>query len=313
MTPAPTTTFPFYQIDVFTDKGFLGNPLAVIAALDPTLPLPSNEQMQQISAWTNLSETTFLLPPTDPTKADYRVRIFTPNCELPFAGHPTIGTCRAFLEHTRSEKKKIVQECEVGLIELQVSEKDGSIAFTAPPLLKTGPVEEETVKVVCEAMGVAREDVLDTQWVVNGPHWFALLLKDAETVLKASRIPTVETSKFEFGIVGKYPSSAAAGSGAEQNGKKDNNAPFFEIRAFPHSDLIDEDPVCGSFNAGVAQWLIGNGVAPPSYVASQGLEMGRRGRIVVHRDDSDLSVQESKRAVWVGGQTVICIRGTIQV
>ncbi|KAF9900475.1 hypothetical protein EC991_007305 [Linnemannia zychae] len=312
MTLSSTTPFPFYQIDVFTDKGFLGNPLAVIVALDPTLPLPSNEQMQLISTWTNLSETTFLLPPTDPTKADYRVRIFTPNCELPFAGHPTIGTCRAFLEYTKSEKKKIVQECEAGLIELQVSDTDGSISFTAPPLLKTGPVEEETVKVVCESMGIAREDVLDTQWIVNGPHWFALLLKDAETVLKASRIPTIASSKFEFGIVGKYPSTAAAGS-AGQVGEKNANAPFFEIRAFPHFDRIDEDPVCGSFNAGVAQWLIGNGVAPSSYVASQGQAMGRRGRIVVHRDDSDLSVQESKRAVWVGGQTVICIQGTIQV
>ncbi|KAK3835026.1 MAG: antisense-enhancing sequence [Linnemannia gamsii] len=311
MAISPSTTFPFYQIDVFTSKGFLGNPLAVIVALDTTLPVPSNDQMQQIASWTNLSETTFLLPPTDPSKADYRVRIFTPNCELPFAGHPTIGTCRGFLEYTRSEKKTIVQECEAGLIELKVSESDGSIAFVAPPLRKTGPVEEETVKAVCESMGIAREDVLDTQWVVNGPHWFALLLKDAETVLKASRIPTVESKKFEFGIVGKYPSTAASGAG--QNDKKDGDSPFFEIRAFPHVDLIDEDPVCGSFNAGVAQWLIGNGVAPPSYVASQGLALGRRGRIVIHRDDSDLSVQESKRAVWVGGQTVICIKGTIQV
>ncbi|KAG0283816.1 hypothetical protein BGZ96_011809 [Linnemannia gamsii] len=301
-----TSTYPFYQIDVFTDKGFLGNPLAVIVAFDPALPIPTDQQMLKIANWTNLSETTFLLPPTDPTKADYKVRIFTPNTELPFAGHPTIGTCRAFLEHTQSKKKHVVQECEAGFVELQVADS-GSIAFTAPPLRKTGPVEEETVRVVCEAMGITREDVLDTQWLVNGPHWFGLLLKDAETVLKASRIPTSGSKQFEFGIVGLYPKGAAG------HDKEDGSAPFLEIRAFPHVDLIDEDPVCGSFNAGVAQWLIGNGVAPASYVASQGLALGRRGRIVVHRDDSDLSLEASKRAVWVGGQTVICIQGTIQV
>ncbi|KAF9325710.1 hypothetical protein BGZ91_002270 [Linnemannia elongata] len=311
MAASTASTYPFYQIDVFTDKGFLGNPLAVIVALDPALPIPNDEQMQKIANWTNLSETTFLLPPTDPTKADYKVRIFTPNTELPFAGHPTIGTCRAFLQHTQSKKKNLVQECEVGLVVLQVA-NNGSIAFIAPPLRKTGPVEEETVRVVCESMGIAREDVLDTQWVVNGPHWFALLLKDAETVLKASRVPTLASKQFEFGIVGQYPKAAAAAA-ASGEGKEDGDAPFFEIRAFPHVDLIDEDPVCGSFNAGVAQWLIGNGVAPASYVASQGLALGRRGRIFVHRDDSDLSLEASKRAVWVGGQTAVCIQGTIQV
>lgn len=245
MTASTTSTYPFYQIDVFTDKGFLGNPLAVIVALDTALPIPNDEQMQKIANWTNLSETTFLLPPTDPTKADYKVRIFTPNVELSFAGHPTIGTCRAFLEYTRSKKKSVVQECEAGLVELQVADS-GSIAFTAPPLRKTGPVEEETVKVVCESMGIAREDVLDTQWIVNGPHWFALLLKDAETVLKASRIPTLASKQFEFGIVGQYHKSAAATTPSGE-GKEVGGAPFFEIRAFPHLDLIDEDPVCGSF------------------------------------------------------------------
>ncbi|KAF9098380.1 hypothetical protein BGX29_007635 [Mortierella sp. GBA35] len=304
------STFPFYQVDVFTDKGYLGNPVAVIVALDPALPVPSDEQMQKVASWTNLSETTFLFPPADPTKADYSIRIFTPNCELPFAGHPTIGTCRAFLEHMQGglqqfKGKKVVQECGVGLVTLSVAE-DGSIAFTAPPLIKTGPVDEETVQVAVKTMGIAREDVLDTQWLVNGPHWFGLLLKDAETVLRASRIPTKESKQFEFGIVGAYP--------AELRQLADGSAgPFFEVRAFAHVDQVDEDPVCGSFNAGVAQWLIGNGVAPASYVASQGLAMGRRGRIVVHRDDSDLSLEASKRAVWVGGKTVICIRGIIQI
>ncbi|KAF9931674.1 hypothetical protein FBU30_009735 [Linnemannia zychae] len=301
-----TSTYPFFQVDVFTDKGFLGNPLAVIVALDPALPIPTDEQMQKIANWTNLSETSFLLPPSDP-KADYKVRIFTPAEELPFAGHPTIGTCRAFLEHTQggvqhSKGKKIVQECGVGLVDLLVSD-DGSIAFTAPPLSKTGPVEEEKVMVACKTMGISRDDVIDTEWVINGPHWFALLVKDVATVMKASRIPNQESKKLKWGIVGLYSSQD----------KQSPNASFCEIRTFPHAVNVDEDPVTGSFNAGVAQWMIGKGLAPPAYVASQGLAMGRHGRVVVHRDDSDLTLEEQKRAIWIGGDSVICIRGTIQI
>ncbi|KAF9906630.1 hypothetical protein EC991_000431 [Linnemannia zychae] len=301
-----TSTYPFFQIDVFTDKGYLGNPLAVIVALDSALPIPSDDQMQKIANWTNLSETTFLLPPTN-SKADYSVRIYTPTEELPFAGHPTIGTCRIFLEHTRggilhSKGKKIVQECGVGLIDLSVAE-DGSIAFTAPPLSKTGPVEEEKVLVACKTMGIAREDVIDTQWVINGPHWFALQLKDVVTVLKASRVPNQESKKLKWGIIGLY-------SPQERQTK---DAPYCEIRTFPHAVEVDEDPVTGSFNAGVAQWLIGSGLAPSNYIASQGLAMGRRGRVVVRRDDSDLALEESKRPIWIGGESVICIRGTIQI
>ncbi|KAF9335706.1 hypothetical protein BGZ91_010390 [Linnemannia elongata] len=301
------STYPFYQLDVFTDKGYLGNPLAVIVALDPALPIPNDEQMQKIANWTNLSETTFLLPPTDPSKADYKVRIYTPVEELPFAGHPTIGTCRTFLEHTQggvqqAKGKKVVQECGVGLVNLLVAE-DGSIAFTAPPLSKTGPVEEEKVLVACKAMGIAREDVIDTQWVINGPHWFALQLKDVTTVLNASRIPNQESKKIKFGVVGLYSPQE----------RQSADAPFCEIRAFPHSVNVDEDPVTGSFNAGVAQWLIGKGVAPAHYVASQGQAMGRRGRVVVHRDDSDLTLEVSKRPIWIGGESVICVRGTIQI
>ncbi|KAF9123980.1 hypothetical protein BGW39_008536 [Mortierella sp. 14UC] len=301
-----TSTYPFFQIDVFTDKGYLGNPLAVIVALDPALPIPSDEQMQKIANWTNLSETTFLLPPTNP-KADYSVRIYTPAEELPFAGHPTIGTCRIFLEHTKggvlqSKGQKIVQECGVGLVDLLVAE-DGSIAFTAPPLSKSGPVEEEKVLVACKTMGITREDVIDTQWVINGPHWFALQLKDVATVMKASRIPNQDSKKLKWGIFGLYPPQA----------RQSDDAPYCEIRTFPHAVEVDEDPVTGSFNAGVAQWLIGNGLAPSSYIASQGLAMGRRGRVVVHRDDSNLALEESKRPIWIGGESVICIRGTIQI
>ncbi|KAG0364820.1 phenazine biosynthesis protein PhzF family [Gamsiella multidivaricata] len=300
-----TTPYPFYQIDVFTEKGYLGNPVAVVVVLDPSLPVPTDEQMAQYATWTNLSETTFLLPPTDPTKADYRVRIFTPSMELPFAGHPTLGTCRAFLEHTgvvTNEPKKIVQECGVGLVELSVS-LDGSIAFVAPPLSKTGTVEEDKIQIACDAMGIDRKEVLDTQWIVNGPHWFALLVKDAETVMKAKRTPTEQSKELEFGILGEYP--------AHQ--RKSSQDPLFEVRTFPHADGVDEDPVTGSFNAGMAQWLIGTGRAPLSYVASQGTAMGRKGRVVVKRDDTDASSEEMKRKIWIGGHQVICIRGTVQI
>ncbi|KAF9285299.1 hypothetical protein BGZ68_003988 [Mortierella alpina] len=301
------STYPFYQIDVFTDKAYLGNPLAVVVALDPSLPVPTDEQMAKFANWTNLSETTFLLPPTDPSKADYSVRIFTPTTELPFAGHPTVGTCRVFLDHTAAGndtkgRRKIVQECGVGLVELLLSD-DGSIAFVAPPLSKTGVVEDETVQTVCQAMGLDRSEVLDTQWMVNGPEWFALLVKDHATVLRARRTPTTQSKKFEWGIVGEYPATH----------RKSPDDPLFEVRTFPHVDMIDEDPVTGSFNAGIAQWLIGTGRAPTNYIASQGTAMGRQGRVVVKRDDSDPSVDEAKRNVWIGGHSVVCIRGTVVI
>ncbi|KAF9908067.1 hypothetical protein BX616_000258 [Lobosporangium transversale] len=296
------TTFPFYQVDVFSDKAYLGNPLAVVVALDPSLPRLTTEQMARFANWTNLSETTFLLPPTDPTKADYSIRIFTASTELPFAGHPTLGTCQAFIEHTGSTKKTIVQECGAGLIELQVS-ADGAIAFVAPPLTKTGTVEEEKVEIACKAMRIRREDVLETQWIVNGPHWFALLLKDVETVMKAERRPIEESKQLEFGIIGKYP----------EEQRQNPQDPLFEVRTFAHADGVDEDPVTGSFNAGMAQWLIGRGLAPASYVASQGTALGRRGRIVVRRDDSDTSLDEKDRKLWIGGHSVTCIKGNVQI
>ncbi|KAG0207984.1 hypothetical protein BGX28_000928 [Mortierella sp. GBA30] len=240
-------TYPFYQLDVFTDKGYLGNPLAVVVVLDPALPVPTDQQMAQFANWTNLSETTFLLPPTDASKADYRVRIFTPTTEVLFAGHPTLGSCRAFLEYTGqsaaapadtkgSQTRKVVQECGVGLVELLLSE-DGSIAFAAPPLLETGAVEEEKVRIACQAMGLDRKEVLDTQWIHNGIRWFALLVKDAETVLRAKRTPTEQSKQLEWGIFGEYP--------AEQ--RKNPQDPLFEVRTFPHMDGVDEDPVTGSF------------------------------------------------------------------
>ncbi|KAF9983652.1 hypothetical protein BGZ65_001582 [Modicella reniformis] len=289
------------------NKGYLGNPLAVVVVLDPSLPVPLPEQMARFANWTNLSETTFLLPPTDPAKADYSVRIFTPSTELPFAGHPTLGTCKVFLEHTGTvnSKRKIIQDCGVGLVELVVSE-DGSIAFVAPPLSKIGPVEEDKVVIACHAMGIDRNEVLDTQWIVNGPHWFALLVKDVETVMMAKRNPTEQSKHLKFGIIAKYHSD-------QRRGPLD---PLFEVRTFPHAVGVDEDPVTGSFNAGAAQWLIGSGVAPASYIVAQGTAMGRRGRIMVRSEDSDTSKESKDQKdikVWIGGHSVICIRGTVQI
>ncbi|KAF8955818.1 hypothetical protein BGZ46_002539 [Entomortierella lignicola] len=300
-----TVTYPFFQVDVFTDKSYQGNPLAVVVVLDPAIPVPTDQQMAQFANWTNLSETTFLLPPTDPSKADYRVRIFTPASELPFAGHPTLGTCQVFLNHisaTIDKPRKVVQECGVGLVELLCSQ-DGSIAFVAPPLSKTGVVEENKVLIACHAMGIDRQEILETQWIVNGPDWFALLVKDSETVLRAKSTPTEESRTIDFGIIGAYP----------EHQRKSPNDPLFEVRTFPHALMADEDPVTGSFNAGMAQWLIGAGLAPPSYVSSQGTAMGRKGRISVRRDDTDSSIAEKDRKIWVGGNTVVCIQGTVQI
>ncbi|KAF9978759.1 hypothetical protein BGZ73_000406 [Actinomortierella ambigua] len=300
------TTYPFYQVDVFTSEGYYGNPLAVVVALDPSLPVPTTEQMARFANWTNLSETTFLLPPTDPNKADYHVRIFTPTTELPFAGHPTLGTCSVFLQHTKVQSfpRKVVQECGVGLVELNATTST-NIAFVAPPLAKTGPVDEAVIKTVCGAMGLdPKQDVLDSQWIENGPGWFALMVKDVETVMRAKRTMTEQSKLYEWGIIAKYPENGAS---------RKPEDPLFEVRTFPHADNIDEDPVTGSFNAGMAQWLIGTGVAPPSYVSSQGTAMGRRGRILVRRDDSDTSLPENKRKIWIGGETTHCIQGVVRI
>lgn len=239
MTATPTT-YPFYQVDVFTSEGYLGNPLAVVVVLDSSLPVPSEAQMALFARWTNLSETTFLLPPTHPD-ADYSVRIFTPTTELPFAGHPTLGTCKVFLEHTKAtdsgrSKKPIIQECSVGLVELLVS-VDDSIAFAAPPLERTGPVDKKEVDIACRALKINPKDVLDTQWIVNGPRWFALLLKDVDTVMMASRTPTEQSKHLKFGIIGQYPEDQIISP----------HDPLFEVRAFPHAVGVDEDPVTGSF------------------------------------------------------------------
>lgn len=275
-----TRTRPFAQVDVFAASAYRGNPVAVVldgADLD-------DAAMLQLAQWTNLSETTFVLPPSTP-EADYRVRIFTPTGELPFAGHPTLGTAHAWLEHGGRPRREesVVQECAAGLIE--VRRGLSALSFAAPPLLREGPVAEEDLERVLDGLGVARESVVGHQWVDNGPGWVAVRLATADEVLALdpdlTRMPGSKV-----GVVGHHP---------------DGSDCLYEVRAFGPG--FGEDPVTGSLNAGIAQWLIGSGEAPARYRASQGTRLGRQG--VVHIETAD------DVTIWVGGASTTCIRGEI--
>ncbi len=273
---------PFTQVDVFTTTPYAGNPVAVVLDGDGL----TTGEMQRFANWTNLSETTFVLPPADPA-ADYLVRIFTPTLELPFAGHPTLGTCHAWLEAERTPKRDdvIVQECGAGLVPLRRS-GDG-LAFQAPPLVRSGDVDEALVAAVCTAMGIARSAVVDAAWADNGPGWIALLLASAAEVLDVR--PTFIDQ--DVGLVGPHPAGTAEA---------------WELRAFfPKDGVSVEDPVTGSLNASVAMWLLGTGRATAPYVARQGTALGRAGRIHVARDDDG--------AIWIGGGTVTCIEGQVEL
>ena len=267
----------FSQVDVFTDELMYGNPVAVVHDADGL----DDEQLAAFARWTNLSETTFLLAPTDPA-ADYRLRIFTTYRELPFAGHPTLGSARAWLAAGGVPKVdgEVVQECGAGLV--RVRETDGRLAFAAPPLQRGGPVDEGDVVAAATALGIDRADVIGAQWADNGPGWVALLLRSAAAVL------AVEPGTFgaidKIGIVGPH----APGGPAD-----------VEVRAFFPPG---EDPVTGSLNAAIGQWLIGSGLATDSYVAAQGTRLGRRGRVHVERVGDD---------IWVGGDTVVGISGEV--
>ncbi len=272
----------FRQVDVFTEEPYLGNPVAVV--LDGTGL--DDDAMLAIARWTNLSETTFVLPPTQ-AGADYRVRIFTPARELPFAGHPTLGTCHAWLQsggEPRGESE-IVQECPAGLVRIRRS--DGELAFAAPPLIRSGPVDDELVGRIAGMLELPREEIVDSQWVDNGPGWVAVLLRDADTVVRLR--PHV--TDLMLGVVGPHA------DGADTD---------FEVRAFFQvPGGAAEDPVTGSLNASLAQWLLASGRATAPYVASQGTALGRRGRVHISADGDG--------TVWVGGGTVTCIAGTIEL
>ena len=275
----------FRQVDVFTDTPYLGNPVAVVLGADGL----GDEQMKAFARWTNLSETTFVLTPRA-SAADYRVRIFTPAGELPFAGHPTLGTCHAWLEAggrpaaTIPRPDAVVQECGAGLI--TVRRGDAGLAFAAPPTVRSGPVSDEVAERVARALNVARADIVDIAWADNGPGWVAALLASAEAVL-AVRPGAVD---MDIGIAGPYP---------------DGSPEALEVRAFSPQVGSVEDPVTGSLNASLAQWLLGSGRIKAPYVASQGTAMGRRGRVHVSCD--------ADGQVWVGGGTVTCVSGTVEL
>jgi len=270
------TNYRFRQVDVFSAEPLKGNPLAVVHGADDW----SDARMADFARWTNLSETTFLLAPTNPA-ADYRVRIFTTMRELPFAGHPTLGTCHAWLEAGGiPQGEHIVQECEAGLVRIR---RDGKrLAFAAPPLLRSGPLEDDLVERIVDGLGLDPDDVIGHQWVDNGPGWSAVLLRDRETLLDI-RPDLGKILGMKLGIVARW------------GGEAD-----FEVRAFIPGDGMPEDPVTGSLNAGIAQWLIGADIAPSRYVASQGTVLGRAGRVHVQQEGND---------IWIGGDVVTCIEG----
>jgi PhzF family phenazine biosynthesis protein len=275
------TSFAFQQVDVFTSRPLRGNPLAVVVGAD-TL---TDAEMAAFANWTNLSETTFLLPPRMPG-ADYRVRIFTPRRELPFAGHPTLGSCHVWLAAGgKPNADEVVQECEIGLV--RIRRRHDRLSFAAPGLRRSGPLEPDILARVTDGLHLSPDQIIASNWVDNGPGWLALLLRSRDDVL-ALRPDYALLSGLSVGIVGPWDSA------------KDGPDAQFEVRAFTMGGY--EDPVTGSLNASLAQWLIATGVAPASYVASQGTALGRMGRVYVERDGPE---------TWIGGAVTTCIAGTV--
>jgi PhzF family phenazine biosynthesis protein len=268
----------FSQVDVFSAEPLLGNPVAVVHDADGL----SDEQMATFARWTNLSETTFLLAPTQPG-ADYRLRIWTPGGELPFAGHPTLGSAHAWLEAggVPAAGDAVVQECAAGLVRVR---RGATLAFAAPPLIRSGPVDEADLVRIAEVLGVERSDLLDSAWIDNGPGWVGVVLRDAQAVLSLEP-DYASFGDLKIGVVGPYGDGPLA----------------VEVRAFCPGYGMPEDPVTGSLNAGLGQWLAGNRL-PTSYVAGQGTALGRAGRVHVGLEGA---------TVWVGGDTRTTITGSL--
>ncbi len=280
---------PFRQVDVFGNTAYRGNPLAVVLEASGL----TGEEMQHFARWTNLSETAFLLPPQRDA-ADYRVRIFTPGGELPFAGHPTLGSCHAWLEaggkpHARNS---IVQECELGLVRIR---REGSRqAFAAPALKRCAP-HPVVLEGIANALGLKASHILDSQVLDNGPAWVSLWLDSPRTVLELSPDHAqLKKLGVKVGIAAAYDEQGVT-----------SGEPQVEVRAFAAASGIPEDPVTGSLNASLAQWLIAEGYLPSRYLAAQGACLGRAGRIHIERDESG--------QVWVGGDSVTCISGSVQL
>ena len=276
-----TSTRPFAQVDVFTDEALMGNPVAVV--LDPEGL--NTQQMLDFTAWTNLSEATFIGPPTHP-EADYHVRIFCPGRELPFAGHPTLGSCHAWLAAGGVPRGDvIVQECGAGLVPIR---RDGDrLAFAAPALVRSGPLSDDELNSTLRFLNISRDDIIDHSWCDNGPGWRGVLLRSAQAVLDLAPDPHL-LNGMDVGVAGLYSEGSEVA---------------VEIRTFfAGTQGLAEDPVTGSFNASAAQWLIGAGILPDSYIAAQGTVIGRSGRIYVDRVGED---------IWVGGHCVTVIEGEV--
>jgi PhzF family phenazine biosynthesis protein len=272
----------FVQVDVFGENPYRGNPLAVVVDAEGL----TTSGMQTFAKWTNLSETTFLLPPTH-ASADYQVRIFTPTEELPFAGHPTLGSAHAWLTNGGVPKdgNTIVQECKVGLVNLR--RDDNSLSFAAPPLLKSGPVDDALIREAAESLGISRKAIIDAAWIDNGPGWMGILLASADEVLAIQPKPM----KLTLGVAGAHVAESRFA---------------YEVRAFYSSNGITlEDPVTGSLNASLAQWLISSGRFNAPYLASQGTAIGYAGVVKVDVDDLDV--------VWIGGNVATCISGEVDI
>ena len=274
----------FMQVDVFSTLPYGGNPVAVVLDGGDL----TGEEMQRLARWTNLSETTFVLPPSEP-EADYRLRIFTPQGELPFAGHPTLGSARAWLESGGMPRRadRIVQECAAGLVTVRRSTE--TLSFAAPPRVRDGVLDDTYLGQIVAAFGIPRERVLAHQWVDNGPGWAVVQLATAREVLALepdlSLIPTAMV-----GAIGAHP------EGSEHH---------FEMRTFAPGAGVPEDPACGSMNAGVGQWLTATGAAPSTYRVSQGTRLGRAASIEITADTDG--------TVWVSGAATICVQGSITV
>lgn len=273
----------FAQVDVFSSGPLSGNPVAVVLIGDGV----STEQMQRFAQWTNLSETTFICTPTDPA-ADYRLRIFTPAAELPFAGHPTLGSAAAWLHHGGNPKgPNIIQECGAGLVTIR---RDGDdLAFAAPPLVRSGPLDGETLRQAALSLGLAPSDVTVSAWIDNGPGWLGLMLTSGERVLELQP---------DFGAMGEL---AIGVIGPHRGGASSAD---YEVRAFCPGIGVDEDPVTGSLNAGFAVWLRSEAMVPDRFTVAQGAALGRAGRVRIHDDGSD---------IWVGGASDITITGMVHI
>jgi PhzF family phenazine biosynthesis protein len=275
---------PFAQVDVFSSTPYLGNPVAVVLDADDL----DDGLMQRVARWTNLSETTFVLTPTEPD-ADYQLRIFTPGGELPFAGHPTLGSAHAWLEHGRTPKNpaRIVQQCQSGLI--QVRRSDGALAFAAPLTHRSGDLDGTYLDRILRAFAIGRDQVIAHQWVDNGPGWAVIRLATADEVLQLepdlAQIPTAMV-----GVIGAYP------PGSDH---------AFELRTFAPGVGVPEDPVCGSMNASVAQWFARTGAVSGNYRVSQGRRIGRAGTVMVTSD--------ADGTVWVGGTTTTLFHGNAMI